>query len=120
MLAPDRAGGQNCDSAWLLGRPLSGRPQPTLYPQRTNPGQRSTQREKDTAVGVLKSQTPPHDPHHGRYFTPQRLRTDKASGHPALRKWLRGKQVEVRIARKGIESSERLAWRRWVIERTKS
>jgi hypothetical protein len=31
---------------------------------------------------------------------------------------LRGKRIGVRIARKGIESSERLGRRRWVIERT--
>lgn len=37
---------------------------------------------------------------------------------PHLRKWLRGKRIEVRIARKGIESGERLGRRRWVIERT--
>jgi transposase len=39
---------------------------------------------------------------------------------PHLRKWLRGKRIGVRIARKGIESSERLGHRRWVIERTMS
>ncbi|MFC8016271.1 IS5/IS1182 family transposase, partial [Streptomyces cinereoruber] len=31
------------------------------------------------------------------------------------RKWLRGKRIGVRIARKGVESSERLGRRRWVI-----
>jgi hypothetical protein len=39
---------------------------------------------------------------------------------PQLRKWLRGKRIGVRIARKGTESSERLGRRRWVIERTMS
>ncbi|MEU2839380.1 hypothetical protein ABZ776_20070, partial [Streptomyces sp. NPDC007076] len=34
--------------------------------------------------------------------------------------WLRGKRIGVRIARKGIESRERLGRRRWVIERTMS
>ncbi len=57
-----------------------------------------------------------HDPHRGRYFKPQRLHAAKAYGRADLRKWLRGK----RIARKGIESSERLGRRRWVIERTMS
>jgi transposase len=42
-----------------------------------------------------------HDPHRGRYS-------------------LRWKWIGVRIARKGIESSERLGRRRWVIERTMS
>ncbi|MGY3681226.1 transposase [Streptomyces sp. TE33382] len=39
---------------------------------------------------------------------------------PHLRKWLWGKRIGVRIARNGIESSERLGRRRWVIERTMS
>jgi transposase len=61
-----------------------------------------------------------HDPHRGRYFKPQRLHADKAYDIPELRKWVRGKRIGVRIARKGIESSERLGRRRWVIERTMS
>ncbi|MGC0373037.1 IS5 family transposase [Streptomyces sp. SAI-229] len=59
-----------------------------------------------------------HDPHRGRYFKPQRLHADKAYDRADLRRWLRGKRIGVRIARKGIESSERLGRRRWVIERT--
>jgi hypothetical protein len=42
-----------------------------------------------------------------RCFQPQRLHADKAYDVPHLRKWLRGRHVGVRIARKGIESSER-------------
>ncbi|MFD5721566.1 IS5 family transposase [Streptomyces sp. NPDC127036] len=61
-----------------------------------------------------------HDPHRGRYFKPRRLHADKAYDVPHLRKWLWGKHIGVRIARKGIESSERLGRRRWVIERTMS
>lgn len=61
-----------------------------------------------------------HDPHRGRYFKPQRLHADKAYDVPHLRRWLRGKRIGVRIARKGVESSERLGRRRWVIERTMS
>ncbi len=55
-----------------------------------------------------------------RYRKPGRLHADKAYDVPHLRKWLRGKRIGVRIARKGIESSERLGRRRWVIERTMS
>ncbi|MFI2765521.1 IS5 family transposase [Streptomyces echinatus] len=73
-------------------------------------------------VGVSAGNT--HDseghPHQGRYFKPQRLHADKAYDHADLRKWLRGKRIGVRIARRGIESSERLGRRRWVIERTMS
>lgn len=61
-----------------------------------------------------------HDPHRGRYFKPQRLHADKAYDRADLRKWPRWRRIGVRIARKGIESSERLGHRRWVIERTMS
>ena len=60
-----------------------------------------------------------HDTH-TRQSKPGRLHADKAYDIPHLRKWLRGQRIGVRIARKGIESSERLGRRRWVIERTMS
>lgn len=58
-----------------------------------------------------------HDPHGGRHFKPQRLHADKAYDRADWRKWLRGRRIGVRIARKGIESGERSGRRRWVIER---
>lgn len=61
-----------------------------------------------------------HDPENGWHHKPQKLHADKAYDQPDLRRWLRGKRIAVRIARKGIESSERLGRRRWVIERTMS
>jgi len=61
-----------------------------------------------------------HDPHRGWHYKPRKLHADKAYDVPELRKWLRGKRIGVRIARRGIESSERLGRRRWVIERTMS
>ncbi|GAB2966567.1 hypothetical protein GCM10023080_030690 [Streptomyces pseudoechinosporeus] len=67
---------------------------------------------------MLEGHQTRHDPHRGRHFKPQRLHADKAYDIPHLRKWVRGKRIGVRIARKGIESSERLGRRRWVIERT--
>ncbi|WP_440107645.1 transposase, partial [Streptosporangium sp. H16] len=54
----------------------------------------------------------------GRYRKPGKLHADKAYDHPELRRWLRGKRIGVRIARKGVESSQRLGRHRWVIERT--
>jgi transposase len=51
---------------------------------------------------------------------PGKLHADKAYDQPELRRWVRGKRIGVRIARKGIESSERLGRHRWVIERTMS
>jgi transposase len=61
-----------------------------------------------------------HDPHNDWNYKPGKLHADKAYDIPDLRRWLRGKRIGVRIARKGIESSERLGRRRWVIERTMS
>ncbi|WP_329460564.1 IS5 family transposase [Streptomyces sp. NBC_01497] len=57
---------------------------------------------------------------HAAQSKPQRLHADKASDIPHPRKWLWGKHIGIRIARKGTESSERLGRRRWVIERTMS
>jgi transposase len=69
--------------------------------------------------GVEGHQTQ-HDPYRGRHFKAKKLHADKAYHLPHLRKWLWGKHIGVRIARKGIDSSERLGRRRWVIERTMS
>ena len=49
-----------------------------------------------------------HNPHRGHYFKPQRLHADTAYDRADLRRWLRWKRIGVRIARKGIESSEHL------------
>jgi hypothetical protein len=43
---------------------------------------------------------------------------DKAYDQAELRGWLRARGIDVRIARKGIESSEKLGKHRWVIERS--
>jgi transposase len=59
-----------------------------------------------------------HDPDRGRHYRPGKFHADKAYDLPDLRRWLRGRRMGVRIARKGIDSSERLGRRRWVIERT--
>jgi transposase len=49
---------------------------------------------------------------------PARLHADKAYGQADLRGWLRDRGIAVRIARKGIETSDKLGRHRWVIERT--
>ncbi|WP_427155671.1 IS5 family transposase [Streptomyces sp. TRM70308] len=59
-----------------------------------------------------------HDLDRGRDYTIGKLHADKAYDNPDPRRWLRGKHIAARIARKGIESSERLGHHRWVIERT--
>lgn len=49
---------------------------------------------------------------------PVKLHADKAYDIPALRHWLRRRGIIPRIARKGIESAEKLGKHRWVIERS--
>jgi transposase len=49
---------------------------------------------------------------------PDKFHADKAYDQPELRSWIRRRGMAVRIARKGIESAERLGRHRWVIERT--
>ena len=49
---------------------------------------------------------------------PAKLHADKAYDIPRCRAYLRKRGIGCRIARKGIESSERLGRYRWVVERT--
>ena len=49
---------------------------------------------------------------------PAKLHGDKAYDYPALRRALRARGITPRIARRGIESSERLGRHRWVVERS--
>ncbi|MFD0746078.1 IS5 family transposase [Phytohabitans flavus] len=47
---------------------------------------------------------------------PDKLHADKAYDQPALRAEVRRRGIKVRIARKGIESSQRLGRHRWIVE----
>jgi transposase len=49
---------------------------------------------------------------------PAKLHADKGYDYPRCRQALRRRHIRVRIARKGIDSSERLGRHRWVVERT--
>lgn len=51
---------------------------------------------------------------------PAKLHADKGHDYDRLRRWLRERRIRHRIARKGIESSQRLGRHRWVVERTVS
>jgi transposase len=51
---------------------------------------------------------------------PAKLHTDKAYDYPRCRKALRRRTIIARIARRGIDSRERLGRHRWVVERTLS
>lgn len=49
---------------------------------------------------------------------PEKLHADKAYDIPRCRQALSSRRIKVRIARKGVESSEKLGKHRWVVERT--
>jgi transposase len=59
-------------------------------------------------------------PNGHRRRRPGKLHADKAYDIPRCRQALRRRHIRVRIARKGIDSSERLGRHRWVVERTLS
>ncbi|GGK83945.1 hypothetical protein GCM10010094_51380 [Streptomyces flaveus] len=49
---------------------------------------------------------------------PAKLYADKGYDYAYLRRWLRERGITHRIARKGVESSQRLGRHRWTVERT--
>jgi transposase len=49
---------------------------------------------------------------------PGKLHGDKGYDYDHLRRWLSARGITHRIARKGIETSQRLGSHRWTIERT--
>lgn len=49
---------------------------------------------------------------------PAKLHADKGYAYPRCRKALTRRHIKVRIARKGVASSDRLGRHRWVVERT--
>ncbi|MFD7686821.1 IS5 family transposase [Streptomyces sp. NPDC059781] len=51
---------------------------------------------------------------------PAKLHADRGYDYEHLRRWLRKRGIRPRIARKGVESSQRLGRHRWVVERTVS
>ncbi|MFD8927503.1 IS5 family transposase [Streptomyces mirabilis] len=51
---------------------------------------------------------------------PGKLHGDKGYDYRHLRRWLSSRGIRHRLARKGIESSQRLGKHRWVVERTVS
>ncbi|MBB4981022.1 hypothetical protein GGE06_001930 [Streptomyces sp. SFB5A] len=51
---------------------------------------------------------------------PAKLHADKGYSYDHLRRWLCGRGIRHRIARKGVESAQRLGRHRWVVERTAS
>ena len=49
---------------------------------------------------------------------PAKLHADKAYDYPRCRRALRARGISCRIARRGVESRDKLGRHRWVVERT--
>jgi transposase len=68
---------------------------------------------------VLEGMEPIKRPGRGRPRSrPEKLHADKAYDIPRCRRYLRRRGIGCRIARRGIESGEKLGRHRWVVERT--
>ena len=64
---------------------------------------------------------PVHSGQRGRpRFRPEKLHADKAYDFPRCRQRCTERHIKHRIARRGIESRERLGKHRWVVERTQA
>ncbi len=74
----------------------------------------------DTVVfeALIDAIPPIRQPNGRRRRRPGKLHADKAYDIPRCRQALRRRHIRVRIARKGIDSSQHLGRHRWVIERT--
>ena len=57
-------------------------------------------------------------PNGRRRKRPAKLHTDKGYDYPRCRTALTRRHIKVRIARKGVDSKQRLGRHRWVVERT--
>jgi IS5 family transposase len=69
---------------------------------------------------IVEEIEPIRTPRGGRRKRPDKLHADKGFDSKANREALRERGITPRIARKGIESSEKLGRYRWVVERTLS
>lgn len=69
---------------------------------------------------LVRGIPPIRSPRGPRRRRPAKLHGDKGYDYDHLRRWLRTRGIRHRIARKRIESSQRLGRHRWVVERTVS
>jgi transposase len=67
---------------------------------------------------LLDAVPPITQPTGRRRKRPDKVHADKAYDIPRCRRALTTRHITIRIARKGVDSSERLGRHRWVIERT--
>ncbi len=75
--------------------------------------------DKKCALPLVDSVPPVHTGRRGRpRKRPKKAHADKGYDFKDIRQGLRARRITPRIARCGIESSERLGRYRWVVERT--
>ena len=67
---------------------------------------------------LLDAVTAIRQPNRRRRKRPDKGHADKAYDIPRCRRALTQRHIRIRIARKGIDSSQRLGRHRWVVERT--
>jgi IS5 family transposase len=71
-------------------------------------------------AAVVDDIPPVRTPSGRRRVRPGKLDADKGYDSAANRAWLRRRGIRPRIARRGVESSDRLGWHRWRVERALS
>lgn len=76
--------------------------------------------DSQALIPLVKGISPIRSRRGRRRRKPDKLHGDKGYDYPHLRRWLRGRDITHRIARKGIESSQRLGRYRWTVECTMS
>ena len=69
-------------------------------------------------MDLIDAIPPTKTPAGQRRKRPAKLHADKGYDYPQCRQALRRRHIQVRIARKGIDSRARLGRHRWVVERT--
>ncbi|MFD4753518.1 transposase [Streptomyces sp. NPDC058426] len=84
-------------------------------------GHRGRQHARQPGPGTTHPRHPAHPARRApRRRRPAKLHADKGYNYDHLRRWLRGRGIRHRIARRGVESSQRLGRHRRVVERTVS
>ncbi|MFD9846758.1 IS5 family transposase [Streptomyces parvus] len=74
--------------------------------------------ESQALIPLVKGIPPIRSRRGRRRRKPGKLHADKGCDYAHLRRWLRERGIIHRIARKGVESSQRLGRHRWTVDRT--
>ncbi|MGV9576282.1 IS5 family transposase [Streptomyces sp. NPDC003509] len=74
--------------------------------------------DSQALIPLVKAIPPVRSRRGRRRRKPGKLHADKGYDYAHLRRWLRERGITHRIARKGVDSSQRLGRHRWTVERT--